>query len=1056
MTALSLGAAGLVAAEVPASAQTRADAAPAASSACPWVGSNAPVSSRVNQLLGRMSLTQEISMMTGGKGSSFVGETPAIGSLCIPAVNLEDGPAGVADGMTGVTQLPAPVSAAATWDTAAEADYGKVVGAEEAAKGTDVDLGPTINIVRDPRWGRAFESIGEDPYFNGVLGASEIRGVQSAGEMAQVKHLAAYNQETHRNTPSDNVIVDQRTLQEIYLPAFAESVGTGAASSVMCSYSTINGTDACQNPDIMNGVVHQQFGSDAFITSDWGALHTTAAAANAGLDQDMPGDDGYYGSALQSAVSNGQVGKSTIDTAVRRILTQMFGFGLFDNVPAGSPRATVTSSAHTATARQIAEQGTVLLKNSGNQLPLTSATKSIAVIGADASTSVRSAGGGSASVKAGSVVSPLSGITSRAGSGVQVSYDSGSSSSSAATAASKADVAVVFVSKSESEGGDLANIDLAASDNSLISAVAKANPHTVVVLNTGSAVTMPWLSSVSGVFEAWYPGQEDGNAIADLLFGDVDPSGHLPVTFPTSLDQVPANSAAQWPGADNKVQYSEGLQVGYRHYDATKQTPLFPFGFGLSYTSFSFSDLSVGSLTKGGSATVTAKVTNTGSRAGSDVAQLYIVDPAASGEPSKQLQGFRKVTLAAGASTTVSFPVTEQNLRHWNTGSNNWTTDTGAYGIRVGDSAADIPLTGTLNVTSGQLGQPVTVTNPGPQATIAGAAVSVPVTAKDSTSGQTPTFSATGLPAGLKISDAGTITGTPTRAGTTTVDVTAKDGNGASATTSFVWTISPSTAGVPTTPLIGQGGKCLDLGADDNTNGSKVDIYTCNGTSGQSWSHLADGTLRAAGKCLDAKAAGTTDGTLIQIYDCNGSGAQVWHDGSDGSLVNPASGKCLDDPKGSTTDGTQLQLYTCNGTAGQSWVSPAAGVSGPTGQVTGISDLCVDVKAASNADRTPVQTYTCNGTDAQQWTVGSDGTLRSLGKCLDVLAAGTADKTQVDLFTCNGTGAQTWSYTASSKALRNPASGKCLDVPAASTTPGTQFDIYDCNGTAAQQWNLPS
>ncbi|ACU75716.1 glycoside hydrolase family 3 domain protein [Catenulispora acidiphila DSM 44928] len=917
LTALSLGAAGLLSAELPASA------APAASATCPWVGSNAPVASRVSQLMAKMSLSQEISMMTGTKGSSFVGETPAIGSLCIPAMNLEDGPAGVADGMTGVTQLPAPVSAAATWDTGAESAYGKVIGSEEAAKGSTVDLGPTINIVRDPRWGRAFESIGEDPYLNGVLGAAEIRGVQSTGEMAQVKHLAAYNQETHRNTSSDNVIVDQRTLEEIYLPAFDTSVGSGAASSVMCSYSTINGTYACQNPNIMNDVIHKQFGSNAFITSDWGALHTTAGGANAGLDQDMPGDDGYYGGALQTAVNNGQVSKATIDAAVRRVLTQMFGFGMFDNVSSGSPRATVTSSAHTATARQIADQGTVLLKNANNQLPLTSSTKSIAVIGADASTSVRSAGGGSASVKAGSVVSPLAGITSRAGSGVTVTYNDGSSSSSAATAAGKANVAVVFVSKSESEGGDLSNIDLASSDNALISAVAKANPHTVVVLNTGSAVTMPWLSSVSGVFEAWYSGQEDGNAIADLLFGDVDPSGHLPVTFPTSLSQVPANTAAQWPGANNKVEYSEGLQVGYRHYDATNQTPLFPFGFGLSYTSFSFSNLTVGSLTKGGSATVTAKVTNTGSRAGSEVAQLYVVDPSSSGEPSKQLQGFGKVTLAAGASTTVSFPVTEENLRHWNTGSNAWTTDTGAYGIRVGDSAANIPLSGTLNVTSAQLGQPVTVTNPGPQATIAGATVSVPVTAKDSTGGQTPAFSATGLPAGLSISASGTITGTPTSAGTTTVDVTAKDGNGATATTSFVWTVSPSTAGVPTVPYVGQGGKCLDLAADDNTNGAKVEIYTCNNTSGQSWSHLADGTLRSAGKCMDVKGAGTANGTLVQIYDCNGTGAQVWKSGSNGSLINPASGKCLDDPKSSTTDGTQLQIWDCNGNSNQSWVPRA-------------------------------------------------------------------------------------------------------------------------------------
>src|SRR5262245_57649565 len=393
---------------------------------CPWVGSTAPIPQRVSELLAKMTVAQKVSLLTGASGSRYAGFVPAIGSLCVPALHMEDGPAGVGDGMTGVTQLPAPVDVAATWDTSAEQTYGHLIGAEQAAKGTNVDLGPTINIVRDPRWGRAFESIGEDPYLNGVLGAANIRGVQSTGVMAQVKHIAAYNQETNRNTPSDNVIVDQRTLQEIYLPAFAQSVGSGAASSVMCAYSTINGTYACQNPTILNNALRGQDGFGGFVTSDWGGTHATAASANAGLDQDMPGNDGFYGSALAGAVSSGAVPKATLDNMARRILTELFAFGVFDRAPLGSPAQPATSAAHVTSARNLAEEGTVLLKNAGNVLPLATATQSIAVIGADASTSVQSAGGGSAAVNSGGTVSPLTGITNRAGTGVTVTYNNGS------------------------------------------------------------------------------------------------------------------------------------------------------------------------------------------------------------------------------------------------------------------------------------------------------------------------------------------------------------------------------------------------------------------------------------------------------------------------------------------------------------------------------------------------------------------------------------------------------------------------------------------------------
>jgi beta-glucosidase len=1033
-------------------------AATAASAACPWVGSSAPIPTRVSQVLAKMTQAQKVALLTGVGGSSYVGFIPAIGSLCIPGMNLQDGPAGVGDGLGGVTQLPAPVAAAATWDTSAEQSYGQVIGSEQAAKGTTVDLGPTINIDRDPRWGRAFESIGEDPYLNGALGAAEIRGTQSTGTMAQVKHFAVYNQETNRNTSSDNAIISTQAEQEIYLPAFQAAVQQGAASSVMCSYSTINGTYACQNPSLLTTVLRQQFGFGGFVTSDWGATHATAASANAGLNMDMPGNDGFYGSALSSAVSSGSVSTATLNSLTSSVLTEMFAFGLFDKPATGSPGQTATTPANQASALQVAEEGTVLLKNSGSVLPLSSGDTSIAVIGADASTSPQTEGGGSAGVSSSGTVTPLQGITAAAPAGTTVTYNNGSSASSAASAAAAAKVAVVFASDFESEGSDLSSIDLGTTEDNLITSVAAANPNTIVVLNTGSAITMPWLSSVKGVLEAWYPGQEDGTAIGAVLFGSANPSGHLPVTFPASLSQVPASTAAQWPGQNGTVQYSEGVDVGYRWYDSHNLTPLFPFGFGLSYTTFSYSNLAVGALAKGGTATVTATVTNTGSRAGADVAQLYVTDPSASGQPPKQLEGFQRVSLAAGASTTVTFHLAQANLQYWSSSANNWATSTGNYGIAVGDSDASLPLAGTLAVASAQLGQPVTVTSPGPQEGLAGTAVSVPVTGADTTSGQTLSFSATGLPAGTSISGSGTMSGTPSTAGTSTVTVTAKDGAGAQASQSFTWTVLPSSDGIPTEPLVGYGGLCLDLPGDANANGTAVEIYTCNGTNGQQWTEEANGTIQADGKCLDIVSGGTASGTKVDLYDCNGSGAQAWAPGSGNSLRNPQSGLCLTDPGSSTANGTQVQITACSGAANESWTQPAGsgttGTGGATGQVTGYGGLCLDVRSAGTADGTPVQVYTCNGTNAQQWTVESNGTLQALGKCLDVTSAGTANGTPVELYTCNGTGAQVWSPQANGS-LVNPASGACLDDTGMSTTPGTQAQIWACTGGANQAWTLP-
>jgi beta-glucosidase len=764
---------------------------PTGGTGCPWVGSTAPIATRVSQVLARMTLDQKISILHGnGASSPYIGNLTGIPSLCIPGLGLQDGPGGVGDGMGGVTQMPSAVTSAATFDTAYEQQFGGAIGAEFAGKGANVALGPTLNIVRDPRWGRAFETFSEDPYLGGQLAAADIRGIQSQGVMAQAKHAAVYNQETNRNSPADNAIVDTRTLQEIYLPAFQTAVTQGATASVMCAYSTVNGVYACQNPYLLNTALYQQAGFGGFVTSDWGGAHSTVESANGGMTMEMP--NGYfYADFLKQAVANGQVSQSTVDAMVSRVLTQMFAFGLFDKAPSGSPSANVSTAAHIAVAKQGAEEGTVLLKNNGI-LPLSTSTlHSIAVLGADGGAAVQSVGGGSATATSSGTVWPLTGIQNRvAGTGITVQYNDGSNISSATSLAQSSDVAIVFASNNYgNEGSDQSTIDLPGSQNQLISSVAAANPRTVVVLHTNSATTMPWLGQVAGVFEGFYAGQQVGTAIAELLFGDVNPSGKLPVTFPQSLADVPAHTTAQWPGANNQVQYSEGLQVGYRWYDAQNIAPLFPFGFGLSYTTFAFGNLSVGA------STVTATVTNTGSRAGTDVVQLYVGDPASTGEPVHQLRGFQRVTLNPGQATTVSFTLSTHDLAHWDSTANAWTTTAGTYQILVGDSSRNLPLNAPLTVTS-------TVSGATAAAAASGAAVVVPnphgmsspagshVDWNLASGAGGLTYSATGLPAGLTISPTGVVTGAATTRGTTTVTVTVRDASGASGSATFVWTVT--------------------------------------------------------------------------------------------------------------------------------------------------------------------------------------------------------------------------------------------------------------------------
>jgi len=811
----------------------------AAGASCPWVTSRAPISQRVAQLMSQMSLADEISIVEGhGTPNPYVFYTPAIPALCIPAVGEEDGPGGVADGLTGVTQLPAGVALAATWDPSLAERYGQVIGAEEYGKGASVNLGPTVNIDRDPRWGRSFEALSEDPFLNASLDVPEIRGVQGQDVLSQVKHLAVYNQETYRNTPADNVIIDARTEHEIYLPSFYAAVKSGDAS-VMCSYAVINGDFACNDANLETTVLRDEWGFGGFVTSDYGALHSTQGAVE-GTDQEQPFNT-YYGTALQTDVQNGTIPKSVLNTMVQRIFTEMFRFGLFSQPRTGTPSATVTTPAHVALATQVAESGTTLLKNAGSVLPLPASGGSIAVVGPAADASPAYAGGGSAYVLPSGTVSPLAGIRAAAGSGANVAYQqglpadttlpaipaadlspayaptpfggsytgtltapetgtyvlaitnpcgcytstylsldgkqiiddpstppvhtysvavqltagktytlsiSGDSSqllwgtpsalapgiAAAVSAAKSASVAVVVVSDdTESEATDRPSLNLPSAQDELISAVAAANPHTVVVVNAGAPVAMPWLPAVAGVVDSWYPGQTSGTSLASVLFGQTDPGGHLPVTFPAALSQVPASTTAQFPGNGSTVQYSEGLDVGYRWYDAKDIAPLFPFGFGLSYTRFAFSHLSVSRPATDGTqdVRVSAVVTNTGHRAGSEVAQLYLGDPPGTGEPPRQLAGYQRVSLAPGASARVSFVLTPQEESWWDDSANGWTQTAGQYKVYVGDSSAlaNLPLQGSFTIAATPGARQVTVSAPSAMQPGKAAAVRVTLTA---------------------------------------------------------------------------------------------------------------------------------------------------------------------------------------------------------------------------------------------------------------------------------------------------------------------------------------
>ena len=703
----------------------------------PWMDKTLPPDRRADMVIGQMTLDEKIQLVHGGRverglpspSNGGAGWIPGIPRLGIPDINMADSAVGVTRGAQMSrysTLLPSTLAEASSWDLKAAFRYGTVIGRELRDQGYNMSIGGGVNITREPRNGRNFEYNGEDPILAGSMVGQLMKGVQSQQIMGDIKHYALNDQETGRNI--GNAIIDQRSMRESDLLAFQIGLRESNAAGVMCSYNKIDGDWACENDYTLNHVLKKAFGFQGWVMSDWGGTHSTTKAALAGLDQEMPGSQ-YFGDSLKKAVESGEVPMARLNDMVHRILRGMFAVGVIDNPPR---RRVVDVFKGLDDAQYLAEQCLVLLKNSSGQLPLAKTVKSIAIIGSHADVGVIS-GGGSAQVDppGGSAVAlpeqpggrgrgpnigvyfpdpPLQAIRAKAPQ-AKVAYDGGADPAAAAALAKSSDVAIVFVNQPMSEGRDAATLTLPENQDALVDAVAAANPHTIVVLETGGPVAMPWADRVSGIMAAFYPGVRGAEAIANILFGDADPSGKLAVTFPKSdadlpHPQVPGINLAPVPppgGGRGRGQlppfdipYNEGLKVGYKWYDAENKEPLFAFGYGLSYTTFAYSGLKTSA--QAGGLVVTFTVKNTGKRAGAEVAEVYAALPAGTSEPPKRLVGWEKIALAPGESREVTVKVEPLFLSVFNDAKDAWQVPGGEYQVMVGGSSRSLPLKAAVQV----------------------------------------------------------------------------------------------------------------------------------------------------------------------------------------------------------------------------------------------------------------------------------------------------------------------------------------------------------------------
>ena len=658
-----------------------------------------------------------------------VGYAVGVPRLGIPGIDMSDAAYGVrSSGVNGryATALPANVAAAAGWDPDAAYEYGALIGRELRAQGYNMSLGGGVNLTRDPRNGRTFEYLGEDPVLAGTLVAHLIQGTQSANVIGDIKHYALNDQESGRN--SVNINISKRAARESDLLAFEIGVTEGKPAAVMCSYNRVNGDFACENQWLLNDVLKKDWKFPGFVLSDWGGTHSDAKASAAGLDNEQPGRF-FYEKRFKDALDAGKIPQNELDEHVHRILRSMFAAGVIDHP---RQRSVIDPFAGFETSRKIEEGGIVLLKNEKSALPLNPAKlRTIAVIGSHSDVGMIS-GGGSAQVDpiGGNAIkpagqgathwmeeiwfptSPLKAIQARAPHAT-VNYDPGTDPAAAAAAAKGADVAIVFAYMWASEGMDLKSLTLPHNQDAIISAVAEANPHTIVVLETGNPITMPWVDKPAAILEAWFAGSDGANAVGNILFGTVNPSGKLPNSFPKSEADLPHTTITMPPPESShfsgpaspeqwamglppfQVAYDEGVKVGYKWYDAENKKPLFPFGYGLSYTTYRYSGLQV---TPGEKVKVTFTVANTGAREGSEIAEVYAGLPAAAQEPPKRLVGFTKVKLNPGEKRNVTVEIDPKYLSIFDEQKDGWSLLPGDYAISVGGSSDNLPLKATVNL----------------------------------------------------------------------------------------------------------------------------------------------------------------------------------------------------------------------------------------------------------------------------------------------------------------------------------------------------------------------
>jgi beta-glucosidase len=726
----------------------------------PWMNAAHTPAQRTSDLLRTMTLAEKFQQMVGAPGPVpelpqcyGARHVPGIARLAIPTLRVTNGPVGVGQNdcvplgspnlpfgammsrsSAPATALPSGMAVAASFDRAVARQFGDVIGLESRNLALHVLEGPGVNLARVPQGGRNFEYFGEDPFLTGTMAVHETRAIQAHGVIAMAKHFVANEQETNRM--SVNEIIDDRVLHELYLLPFEMAVRDGDVASVMCSYNSVNGPHACDDKHHLTDVLRRQWGFKGYVQSDFFAVHNTTPTLLAGMDHEMPGASlrgvGPWFSAqnLQAAIDRHEITEANVDTALARRYRQMFRLGIFDRPVALTPIDTMRDG---AIARSIGEQSAVLLKNRGGLLPLDAkAVRSVALIGQSdyASKAVAGCCGGSSDVIPLYTVSPLDGLRrtlATLGSAVvptltTVGKDNGNLADAVAAARS-ADVTIVLAGTLSDEGRDLPDIALPDNQDAMISAIAAANPRTVVVLKDNASALLPWIDEVPAVLETWYPGQEDGNIVARLLFGVTTPSGKLPVTFPRRASDLPASTPRQWPGVDAQgnatqvarggnvpnstpttVEYSEGLQIGYRWFDAWKIEPLFPFGHGMSYTTFALSRLAVTPRVSDGVHPIVVQLTveNTGHRRGAEVPQVYLALPPASGEPPKRLVGFEKVWLEPGQRKRIRVVIDPAASNHplgtWDSGAQRWAVGDGVYQVLVGRSSRDIVLRDSITV----------------------------------------------------------------------------------------------------------------------------------------------------------------------------------------------------------------------------------------------------------------------------------------------------------------------------------------------------------------------